>query len=38
MALKSASLAGLNVPSPTISLGEKFLDSVQSANGATTAT
>ncbi len=34
MALKSASLAGLDVPSPVITLGEKFLDSVQSGGGA----
>ncbi len=34
MALKSASLAGLDVPSPVITLGERFLDSVQSAGGA----
>ena len=34
MALKSAAMAGLNVPSPTITLAERFLDSVQSADGA----
>jgi hypothetical protein len=34
MALKSAHMAGLNVPSPTISLAEQFLDSVQSGDGA----
>ena len=34
MALKSATMAGLDVPSPVITLGERFLDSVQSADGA----
>jgi len=34
MALKSAQLAGLEVPSPTVLLVEKFLDSVQSDGGA----
>lgn len=34
MALKSAQLAGLQVPSPTLLLVERFLDSVQSDQGA----
>ncbi len=34
MALKSASMAGLDVPSPVVMLAERFLDSVQSAKGA----
>jgi hypothetical protein len=34
MALKSAQMAGLTVPSPTVNLVERFLDSVQTANGA----
>ncbi len=34
MALKSAAMAGLDVPSPVITLAEKYLDSVQSAGGA----
>jgi len=34
MALRSAQLGGLNVPSPAIALAEKFLDSVQSQAGA----
>ncbi len=34
MALKSASLAGLEVPSPVLMLAERFLDSVQSGGGA----
>ncbi len=34
MALKSAAMAGLDVPSTVVRLGERFLDSVQSANGA----
>ncbi|MHB8973161.1 MAG: prenyltransferase/squalene oxidase repeat-containing protein [Pirellulaceae bacterium] len=34
MALKSASMAGLDVPSPVVNLAERFLDSVQSAGGA----
>jgi hypothetical protein len=34
MALKSAAMAGLDVPSPVVNLGERFLDSVQSAQGA----
>jgi hypothetical protein len=35
MALKSATLAGLDVPSPVIELAMSYLDSVQSAQGAT---
>ncbi len=34
MSLKSAAMGGLNVPSPVVALGQRFLDSVQSANGA----
>jgi hypothetical protein len=34
MALKSASMAGLDVPSPVVMLAERFLDSVQSGGGA----
>lgn len=34
MALKSAQMAGLDVPSPVVTLGERFLDSVQSEGGA----
>jgi hypothetical protein len=34
MALKSAAMAGLDVPSPVITLAERFLDSVQSAKGS----
>jgi len=34
MALKSATLAGLDVPSPTLELVRHFLDSVQSGGGA----
>ena len=34
MALKSAQMAGLEVPSPTIALVERFLDSVQTEEGA----
>jgi hypothetical protein len=34
MALKSALLGGLDVPSPTLRLGERFLDSVQTAQGS----
>ncbi len=34
MALKSASMAGLDVPSPVVTLAERFLDSVQSEGGA----
>ena len=34
MAMKSAQLAGLEVPSPAISLVERFLDSVQTEGGA----
>jgi hypothetical protein len=34
MALKSGQLAGLRVPSPTMSLASKFLDSVQAEGGA----
>ncbi len=34
MALKSASMAGLNVPSPVVNLAERFLDSVQTESGA----
>ena len=34
MALKSASMAGLDVPSPVVNLAERFLDSVQSGGGA----
>ena len=34
MALKSAAMAGLDVPSTVIRLGERFLDSVQTAQGA----
>jgi hypothetical protein len=35
MALKSAQLAGLSVPAATLKSSEKFLDSVQTSNGAT---
>jgi hypothetical protein len=35
MALKSASMAGLDVPSPVIELAMSYLDSVQSTQGAT---
>ncbi len=34
MALKSAQMAGLEVPSPAFALSQKFLDSVQTDNGA----
>jgi hypothetical protein len=34
MALKSGAMAGLDVPSPVVNLGERFLDSVQMADGA----
>ncbi len=34
MALKSARMAGLNVPSPVIERAKSYLDSVQSSNGA----
>jgi hypothetical protein len=34
MALKSAVMAGLDVPSPTIALAERFLDSVQADDGS----
>lgn len=34
MALKSAAIAGLDVPTPVINLGERFLDSVQTGDGA----
>ncbi|MCU0959154.1 MAG: hypothetical protein MUF48_03535 [Pirellulaceae bacterium] len=34
MALKSATMAGLDVPSPVVNLGERFLDSVQSGDGS----
>jgi hypothetical protein len=35
MALKSAQMAGLSVPAATLKGAEKFLDSVQTSNGAT---
>jgi hypothetical protein len=35
MALKSATMAGLDVPSPVIELAMSYLDSVQSSQGAT---
>ncbi len=34
MALKSAAMAGLDVPSPVVTLAERFLDSVESGGGA----
>ncbi|MHB0954763.1 MAG: prenyltransferase/squalene oxidase repeat-containing protein [Pirellulaceae bacterium] len=34
MALKSAAMAGLDVPSPVLNLAERFLDSVQSGGGS----
>lgn len=34
MALKSASMAGLEVPSPVVMLAERFLDSVESGGGS----
>jgi hypothetical protein len=34
MALKSAAMAGLDVPSPVVNLAERFLDSVQSGDGS----